>query len=110
MFDRCCVESPLARSSVALLTVKHFELNYLTFILLLLHVRLLFRSAIGGTSLFNRYCGCFCQCGRNLSTKAPYSMTDRHAPTLCRATSVVPSKVNVAAGHFAARSSSLAKI
>ena len=50
------------------------------------------------------------KCGRSLPTRCPFSMTDRQAPTLCRATSVVPSKVNVARGHFFACSSSLAKI
>ena len=36
-------------------------------------------------------------------------MTDRKLSALCRATSVVPSKVNVARGHFAICSSSLSK-
>ena len=50
------------------------------------------------------------QRGRSLPTRCPSSITDRQAPTLCRATSVVPSKVNVARGHFFTCSSSLAKI
>jgi hypothetical protein len=50
------------------------------------------------------------QCNRSLPTRRSCSMTDRQAPTLCRATSVVPSKVNVARGHFVTCSSSLAKI
>jgi len=37
-------------------------------------------------------------------------MTGRKLSTLCRATSVVPSKVNVASGHFLTCSSSLSKI
>src|SRR5262249_15736460 len=47
------------------------------------------------------------QCGRNLPARR--LMTDRKLSTLCRATSVVPSKVNVARGQFAICSSSLSK-